>query len=216
MLRNRTIRGQDVAMWTDMWMLGVSAPEKIIRTVAVYAGLAILLRLAGKRDLAQLNSFDLVVMLLLSNVVQNAVIGNDLSLSGGLLGAAVLVAFNAGVVRLSLHSDRLTRLVEGNRTVLASNGSWNDATLRREGLRRTDVEAALRRQSANGVDEVEEVTLEPGGAVIAKLAPQMQTATKADIDAVKADLRSESRNRDHERLQRIEDKLDVLLARAAG
>lgn len=199
-------------MWNDMWTLGISAPEKVVRTVVVYAGLAALLRLAGKRDLAQLNSFDLVVMLLLSNVVQNAVIGNDLSLSGGLLGAAVLVAFNAGVVRLSLRSTRLTGLLEGHRTVLAQDGRWVDANLRREGLRQSDVDAALRRQNANSVDEVEEVSLEPGGAVVATVRPQMQTATKGDISGLRADLRLPSQ----EQLTRIEAKLDQLLARSTG
>ncbi len=199
-------------MWNDMWTLGISAPEKVVRTVVVYAGLAALLRLAGKRDLAQLNSFDLVVMLLLSNVVQNAVIGNDLSLSGGLLGAAVLVVFNAGVVRLSLRSTRLTGLLEGHRTVLAQDGRWVDANLRREGLRQSDVDAALRRQNANSVDEVEEVSLEPGGAVVATVRPQMQTATKGDISGLRADLRLPSQ----EQLTRIEAKLDQLLARSTG
>jgi len=68
-------------MWTDLWQVQIPLVEKVLRTVLVYGGLALLLRLAGKRDLAQLNSFDLVVMLLLSNVVQNAVIGNDNSVS---------------------------------------------------------------------------------------------------------------------------------------
>src|SRR6185295_10077352 len=79
-------RGHAVRMWNDLMGLGVSTPEKILRTVVIYLVLAVLLRLAGKRDLAQLNSFDLVVMLLLSNVVQNAVIGPDNSLLGGIIG----------------------------------------------------------------------------------------------------------------------------------
>src|SRR3978361_2494879 len=112
-------------MWNHLLTLEVSAPEKIVRTVAVYLALALLLRLAGKRDLAQLNSFDLVVVLLLSNVVQNAVIGPDNSLTGGLLGALVLVVFNAGAVRLSLTSDRLHLLLEGTTTVLAPRGPWD-------------------------------------------------------------------------------------------
>ncbi|MEP6814563.1 MAG: hypothetical protein ABI873_03305 [Marmoricola sp.] len=95
-------------MWTDLTDLGVSAPDKILRTVLVYLVLAVLLRLAGKRDLAQLNSFDLVVMLLLSNVVQNAVIGPDNSLTRGILGAVVLVAFNAVLVRVSVSSTVCT------------------------------------------------------------------------------------------------------------
>lgn len=191
-------------MWNDMWNLGISAPDKIIRTVAVYLGLAVLLRLAGKRDLAQLNSFDLVVMLLLSNVVQNAVIGNDLSLTGGLLGATVLVGFNALVVRATVRSERLTRLVEGTKTVLARDGVWDDRTLRHEGLRQADVEAALHRQNANDVKETESVVLAPGGAVVATVAAGLQTATKDDLDSIRRDLHN------------LEAKLDALLARAPG
>jgi uncharacterized membrane protein YcaP (DUF421 family) len=199
-------------MWNDMFSLGVGAPEKITRTVAVYIGLAILLRLAGKRDLAQLNSFDLVVMLLLSNVVQNAVIGNDLSVTGGLLGATVLVAFNAVLVRVSLRSDRLFRLLEGTRTVLARRGSWDQAALRREGLRQADVDAALRRQNAYGVGDVDEVALEPGGAVVASLVPELQSATKADIAALATLLREAHT----ERVSSVEAKMDQLLARLPG
>jgi len=109
-------------MWSDMFSLQLPALEKVLRTVLVYGGLAILLRLAGKRDLAQLNTFDLVVMLLLSNVVQNAVIGPDNSLSGGLLGAVVLVGVNAVWVRVVGRSNRLVRLFEGSPTVLVKDG----------------------------------------------------------------------------------------------
>ena len=89
----------------DLWQIGIPVAEKAIRTGAVYGGIIVLLRLGGKRDLAQLNSFDLVVLLLLSNVVQNAVIGNDNSLAGGLFGAGVLVGVNAVVVRTVRRSD---------------------------------------------------------------------------------------------------------------
>jgi len=177
-----------VGMWHDLLTLGISVPDKILRTVAVYLGLALLLRLAGKRDLAQLNSFDLVVMLLLSNVVQNAVIGNDLSLTGGLLGATVLVAFNAVMVRLSVRSDRLFRLMEGTATVLARDGHWDMPALRREGLRQADVDAALRRQNANNVGEVSSVSLEPGGAVVAELRHELQAATREDVARLEAKL----------------------------
>jgi uncharacterized membrane protein YcaP (DUF421 family) len=183
-------------MWTDLTDLGISAPDKIVRTVAVYLVLAVLLRLAGKRDLAQLNSFDLVVMLLLSNVVQNAVIGPDNSLTGGILGACVLIGFNAIVVRGSLSSPRMHRLVEGTSTVLATRGSWDLPALRREGLRKADVDAALRRQNANDVADTETVSIEPGGSVVATLLPARQSATVADIE-------------------RLEKKLDALLARGA-
>src|SRR5881409_226812 len=121
--------------------LDLSWLEKTIRTVAVYAAIAVLLRVAGKRDLAQLNSFDLVVMLLLSNVVQNAVIGNDNSLSGGLLGAAILVAVNGVTVRFFNLHPRLLRIFEGTETVVIENGRPAVRAIRRLGLRLSDVAA---------------------------------------------------------------------------
>ena len=129
---------------SEVWSLGVPAGEKVLRTVVVYAALALLLRVAGKRNLAQLNSFDLVVVLLLSNVVQNALIGPDDSLTGGLLAAAVLLGTNALVVRAVSRSDRAVRLFEGQDVPLVKDGRFLDRSLRREGLRRADVEAALR------------------------------------------------------------------------
>lgn len=182
-------------MWNDLLHLGVSVPDKLFRTVAVYLVLAVLLRLAGRRDLAQLNTFDLVVVLLLSNVVQNAVIGPDNSLLGGLLGATVLIAVNAAVVRAIRRSDRMSRLLEGTATVLASGGRWLPDALRREGLRPADVDAALRRQNANSVADVDTVSLEPGGAIVTTLRPSQESATRADVE-------------------RLEAKLDQLLARA--
>jgi uncharacterized membrane protein YcaP (DUF421 family) len=186
---------------SDLFHLGIPLIEKIVRTIGVYAGIAVLLRLGGKRDLAQLNSFDLVVMLLLSNVVQNALIGNDDSLAGGLLGAVVLVAMNGAVVRAVARSARLSRWFEGSETVLVHDGRIDEAALRREGLRRADIEAAVRRQSASRLDEVAEATLAAGGAVVVRLRPEDEDATRGDI----AQLR--------ERLAQIGAQLDVLLAR---
>lgn len=168
--------------------LQVSLGDKVVRTVVVYVFIAILLRVVGKRDLAQLNSFDLVVMLLLSNVVQNAIIGPDNSLLGGAIGAVVLVAADSVVVRMVRRFDRLARLLEGTPTVLAENGEWRDSALRTQGLRLADVDAALRRQNANDVGDIESLSLEPGGAIIATLRPEAQTATKADIERIEAKL----------------------------
>ena len=164
--------------------IDISLLEKTIRTVAVYAGLALLLRLAGKRELAQLNNFDLVVMLLLSNVVQNAVIGPDDSLLGGLLGAAVLVAINAAVVRVSSASPTAARFFEGTETVVVSDGCYDDSALRHEGLRRADLDAALKRQGAGDVGQVEQATLGTGGALVVDLKAESAPATKADVAAV--------------------------------
>ena len=164
--------------------LDISVLEKTIRTIAVYAAIALLLRLAGKRDLAQLNTFDLVVMLLLSNVVQNAVIGNDTSLVGGLYGAALLVAVNAVVVRVTASNASLERVFEGTPTVLIDNGKYDDKALRREGLRRADVDAAIRRQGANDETELEKATLDIGGTVVIDLKAEARPATKADVAAL--------------------------------
>jgi len=170
----------------DLVHLDISLLEKTVRTVAVYAGLAILLRLAGKRELAQLNSFDLVVMLLLSNVVQNAVIGPDNSLVGGLFGAAVLMTVNAAVVRASSANQSVARLFEGTETVVVKDGRYDDRALLREGLRRADLDAALKRQGAGDVGQVREATLGTGGAIVVDLKPESAPATKADVAAIAA------------------------------
>ncbi|MCW2784292.1 MAG: hypothetical protein JWP74_809 [Marmoricola sp.] len=175
-------------MWNDLTHLDISVLDKVIRTIAVYLVLAVLLRLAGKRDLAQLNAFDLVVMLLLSNVVQNAIIGPDQSLLGGVIGACVLVGANAGVVRFARRNDRIAMLLEGTPTVLARDGHWDAEALRREGLRPADAEVALRRQNANSVADVEVATIEPGGAIVATLRGDLQSATRADVARLEAKL----------------------------
>ncbi len=184
-------------MWNDLMDMGTTLPDKIVRTIVVYAVLALLLRLVGKRDLAQLNSFDLVVMLLLSNVVQNAIIGPDNSLLGGLVGALTLLVANAAVVRAVQTSDGVSRLLEGTPTVLARDGHWLPGALRKEGLRPADVDAAVRRQNATGIADVDQVSIEPGGAIVATLKPGQQSATQADV-------------------ARLEAKLDRLLAGGAG
>jgi uncharacterized membrane protein YcaP (DUF421 family) len=182
-------------MWNDLTHLDVSVLDKAIRTVAVYLAMALLLRLAGKRDLAQLNSFDLVVVLLFSNVVQNAVIGPDNSLLGGLIGAAILIAVNAVVVRTVAAKEGLRHLTQGDATVLAENGVWDRRALKREGILEADVQAVLRRQNAYKIDDAQKVTLEPGGTFVVTLRPELESATQADI-------------------ARIEDKLDRLLSGA--
>ena len=172
----------------NLFHLGVPVLEKAIRTAAVYGGILLLLRLGGKRDLAQLNSFDLVVLLLLSNVVQNAIIGNDNSMAGGLLGAVILVALNALVVRVVGRNERAVRWFEGVPTVLAHDGELDRATLARLGLREGDVRTAIRRQGADSVREVKVATLMPGGSIVVDLFPEEQGATKGDVQRIEAKL----------------------------
>lgn len=152
--------------------LGISPAEKAVRTAAVYLALLILLHLAGKRQLAQLNSFDLVVLLLLSNVVQNAVIGNDMSLLGGLLGAVILVALNYLIVRFAFLHPRFGKALQGGATTIVSGSRLDERALRRELITREELVAALRRQGIDGLDAVERVDLEPEGVFDVKPKPK--------------------------------------------
>ena len=155
--------------------------EKAVRTACIYAGILILLRAAGKRALAQLTAFDLVVLLLLSNVVQNAVIGNDTSLTGGLFGAAILVFGNYVAVRLTYLHPRLSRLLQGDETILVANGEVRERALRRQLITRAELEAVLRRQGIEGVEAAETVKIEPEGTFTAAAKRQ---PTAADVLAV--------------------------------
>src|SRR5262245_16006969 len=112
----------EAKLWSDMLYLGLPVLEKILRPAIVYAFLAVSLRLAGKRDLAQLNPFDLVVLLTLSNTVQNAIIGDDNSVTGGIIGATTLLVLNYFVVRFLYGHERLDRLIEGDPDVLIEDG----------------------------------------------------------------------------------------------
>ena len=110
------------AIFDHMFHLPLPILEKLLRPAIVYLALVVLLRIFGKRELAQLNPFDLVVLLSLSNTVQNAIIGDDNSVTGGIIGAFGLLAINWLVVRALFRSPRLTRMIEGRATVLIRNG----------------------------------------------------------------------------------------------
>jgi uncharacterized membrane protein YcaP (DUF421 family) len=176
------------SIWQSMFGFEIPATEKILRTLGVYLGLAIIMRLAGKRQLAQLNSFDLVVMLLLSNVVQNAVIGPDNSLTGGLLGAVVLVGFNAVIERIGTATKLTTSIFEGTPTTLVEDGRILERQVRRTGLRDPEVVSALRHQGVSALRDVRRVTLEPGGAISVELTREAETATYGELRQVVLDL----------------------------
>ncbi len=149
----------------DMFTLSIPVIEKILRPVIVYAILVIGLRLAGKRELAQLNPFDLVVLLTLSNTVQNAIIGNDNSVTGGFIGAATLLLVNYLVVRFLYAHRKLDEVVEGRPDYLIEHGVIHPEILKRELITEEELEAAARKQGYGSVSEVESATLEPGGAI---------------------------------------------------
>lgn len=154
--------------WMNMFQLdpAVSVFEKVARPVLVYFFLVGGLRVAGKRELAQLNPFDLVVLLTLSNTVQNAIIGSDNSLLGGLIGASTLLAVNYLVVRFLYRHQRLERVVEGEPDFLVRHGRVRNDRLAKELISRTELELAARRQGIASLADVEEAVIEPGGAIV--------------------------------------------------
>jgi uncharacterized membrane protein YcaP (DUF421 family) len=147
----------------DIWIPDIPLLEKLIRSVVVYLFLLVAFRLAGKRQLGQMTAFDVVVLLIISNVVQNAVIGNDNSLGGGLFGATVIVLLNACVAWLTFRFKPIERLVEHTPTVLAKGGRILRENLRRERLSLPEFRAALRREGVVSLRAVRYVILEEDG-----------------------------------------------------
>ena len=188
-------------MWHDLWSVQVPIAEKIIRTVLVYVLVVVLFRVAGKRGLANLNTFDFVVIFLLSNVVQNAIIGEDNSLLGGVIGAVTLVALNAAVTGWLARDSRAEHLLEGTPTTIIKDGEVLPGVLRTLSLRSAEIERAVRLQNGDGIDDVALGSLSPDGQLVITLKPSEQTATRGDVEALEA------------RLAAIEGLLTTLAAR---
>ncbi|HXS77506.1 MAG TPA: YetF domain-containing protein [Terracidiphilus sp.] len=147
----------------SMFHLPVPLIEKLLRPVIVYLALVLLLRVFGKRELAQLNPFDLVVLLSLSNTVQNAIIGEDNSVTGGIIGAVSLLTINWVVVRVLFRSPRLNRALEGKAAVLIQDGHVDRKALAREALTREELVEVVHRQGFEHIHDVHRCELEPNG-----------------------------------------------------
>jgi uncharacterized membrane protein YcaP (DUF421 family) len=152
-------------IWKDMFVLGVPILEKILRPIIVYVFLIVGLRLSGKRELAQLNPFDLIVLLTLSNTVQNAIIGDDNSVTGGIIGATSLLAINYLVVRFLYDHRKIDQIVEGRADILVEDGKVHEHKLKRELITKEELAAAARRQGFETLSEVRQCVLEPGGTL---------------------------------------------------
>jgi uncharacterized membrane protein YcaP (DUF421 family) len=152
-------------VWNDLFVPDVSILEKIVRPVLVYVFLIVGLRVAGKRELAQLNPFDLIVLLTLSNTVQNAIIGNDNSVSGGVIGATTLLAVNYFVVRFLYNHERLESIIEGKCDELISNGQILHDHLERELITVAELTTAAHRQGFASLEDIDRAVLETGGTI---------------------------------------------------
>jgi uncharacterized membrane protein YcaP (DUF421 family) len=151
-------------MFDSMFHVPIPILEKLLRPIVVYLVLVLLLRIFGKRELAQLNPFDLVVLLSLSNTVQNAIIGDDNSVTGGVIGAFSLLAINWFVVRLLFRSPKLTRAIEGRSVVLVRDGQIDNKALKNEALTREELIEVIHRQGFEHIHEVHQCELEPNGS----------------------------------------------------
>jgi uncharacterized membrane protein YcaP (DUF421 family) len=149
----------------DLLVPGVPLLEKVVRSILVYAFLVVVLGLAGRRELGQWNRFDLVVLLMLSNTVQNAIIGNDNSLFGGLIGAAVLVGVNSVMDRFFFRYPTVDRWVEGEPMVLVEDGKPVASHLAQERITDAELGAAVRRQGLENLVQVQRATLENSGEI---------------------------------------------------
>jgi uncharacterized membrane protein YcaP (DUF421 family) len=150
-------------IYDHMFQLPLPILEKLARPAIVYLVLVVLLRIFGKRELAQLNPFDLVVLLSLSNTVQNAIIGDDNSVTGGVIGAFGLLAINWLVVRVLFRSRRLTRVLEGRTAILIRNGQIDERALAHESLSRQELLDVIHRQGFQDFHQVHRCELEPNG-----------------------------------------------------
>jgi uncharacterized membrane protein YcaP (DUF421 family) len=180
-------------IWTNLSAMSEPWPEKVIRTVAVYLFLLALLRLAGKRELGNASTADLIVILLISNTVQNAIIGDETSLIGGIAGALILVLLNHGFAKYEYVNHRFMHLVEGEPAELIRDGKVVRETQDREKITDDELIAACRTQNVDGIARVKLATLETNGmiTIVPEDPPDVVT----------------------ERLNRIEEALGELLSR---
>jgi uncharacterized membrane protein YcaP (DUF421 family) len=150
-------------MLDSMFHMQLPWLEKIIRPIIVYLFLVVFLRVFGKRELAQLNPFDLVVLLSLSNTVQNAIIGNDNSVSGGVIGAFSLLTINWLLTRLLFKAPKLEQVLEGMKTEFIRHGVVNPKALEKETMTELELLSVIHKQGLNDFSEVEICALEPNG-----------------------------------------------------
>jgi uncharacterized membrane protein YcaP (DUF421 family) len=148
-----------------MWNLGVPWWELIIRSIVVYVFMIVILRISGKRQVGQLAPFDLVLLLVLSNAVQNSMNGGDNSLIGGLISATTLIGLNYAVGTATFRSKKMAALIEGRPQVLIHNGKLYEEVLTSAQLTRHELNAALRRTGCTCVEEVHTAILENNGSI---------------------------------------------------
>jgi uncharacterized membrane protein YcaP (DUF421 family) len=176
-------------MWQDMVALDVPLLEKVMRTVLVYVVVLVLLRVFGKRGLASTNTLDLIVLFLLASGMDNAIVGDDMSVLGGVVSATTLVTLNSAMNHLTNVSPRAARIIQGRPTTVIVDGQIREGGLRRLGLRHRELDHAIRSQNGDDISEIEHGEITPSGQIVVSLKHAEQSATKADVAALTEELR---------------------------
>jgi uncharacterized membrane protein YcaP (DUF421 family) len=181
-------------MSTNMFHMPLSIGEKLLRPVIVYLFLIVFLRLFGKRELAQLNPFDLVVLLSLSNTVQNAMIGDDNSVSGGIIGAFALLAINWLLMWVLYRTPKINAALEGKAATLIQGGVVDEAALKKETLTHEELISILNKNGFDDPADVEVCILEPNGTFYVKgRHPSTEEAHSTEVMQAIAKLTEEVR-----------------------
>ena len=153
------------AIWHDMFGLPLPWEEKALRSLLVFVFLVFALRLGGNREIGQITTLDLVVLLLVSNVLQNAMIGNDNSVLGGFIGAATLLGANFVLVRLTFTSRRFREVVEGRPAVLVDEHGVHENELRKEAITLNELRMLVYDKGFDRIEDVPLIVLEPSGRI---------------------------------------------------
>jgi uncharacterized membrane protein YcaP (DUF421 family) len=182
-------------MFDSMFQLPLPVLEKVFRPIIVYVFLVAFLRIFGKRELAQLNPFDLVVLLSLSNTVQNAIIGNDNSVTGGVIGAFSLLVINWLLTRLLFKLPKVNEALEGTKTVLIRHGVVDAEALKEETMTEIELLSVIHKQGLNEFSEVETCVLEPNGSFyVEAMKPGLEqtelTGLQASLDSLMAEVKA--------------------------
>jgi uncharacterized membrane protein YcaP (DUF421 family) len=168
-----------------MFGLDISGWSIVLRTVIVYAAILLALRVAGKRELGQMTPFDLVVILLIANAVQNAMVGPDTSVTGGLIAAAVLVALDFVIARSRGRLPWLRRAVEGTPVLLIHDGRFVEQHLRQEGVDENEVMMAIREHGVADLSGVKLAVLETDGSISVVPADANTIRTRRHVRAIR-------------------------------
>ncbi len=168
-------------MWESIFVLDTSAVEKLIRTALLYAFLLVALRLSGKRLMAQLTTFDFILLLLVSNTVQNGLIGDDDSVTGAVLGAAALFLLNGALAYLLFRSRRAEKIVVGRSSVVIRDGVLDEEVLAHERFTHSDLKVALQEAGATRIKDVKLARLEPNGQILVHLREKKHGPSHAEL-----------------------------------